>query len=119
MLIDIGSAKDLLLTLFRVSSYVRDFGDAEAFLRNNTVSETEVDRYLEMVESMDYDAWERSYRDGSLQSEQKALKRIRREAASGDLQRRLAEIAAPVKAMHRAERARHMQILQARQARNG
>lgn len=114
-LIEIGSAKNLLLTLFKVRSYIRDFGDAETFLRDNTVSEAEVDRFMALVETMDYDAWQRSYRDGSLGAEQKALERIRKDAASGELKRRLQDIAEPVRAAHRQEYATHMQTFRQRQ----
>jgi len=109
--VDVGMAKTLLLTMYKVPAYRKMYSSAEAFLIERAASVEGVDQYLEAVAALDYDAWKtfneelRAGRkpNATERAEEKALAEIRAAAANGTLLTTLTSIANRVKARFAVE----------------
>jgi hypothetical protein len=116
--IDVGAAKGLILTIYGASYYRKAFGTAERFLFDHALVPADVDRILELVRGLDYDAWARLdaklAADSGLSREDREEHLIRakaqEEARSSRLMAKLSAVAETVKARLLAEYNRYMDI---------
>lgn len=116
--IQLGNVKDLVLTYYRLSAYRTMFGTPQQFLEQRCRDEAELDRYIELVRSLDVDGWQHSdahmraddrpSREG--RAEAAAIARVRAGLQSGTLLRGLRRIAESVRAALRQEREHYLQI---------
>lgn len=118
-----GGARDLLLWLYGAGWYRRTYEDIEQLLDILVRNEKDLETYLSLVESMDYDAWEQQVRElarGKLTRDDRdalaAITRARADAHAGTLLPKLRDATRASRERLRLEREKHLQILQSRRA---
>lgn len=118
---DIGTTKSWLLTLYNEPQHRKLFGSAEQFLAQQIATAADIDQHLAAVAALDYDQWvtfNEELRGGrkpnaAERAEDKALAKIRQDAAAGLLLPRLQAIADQMKTQLAAENAPYLAKLAA------
>ncbi len=121
--VEIGGVKDLILTHYGLPEYRKEYGTAQRFLEAVSLKPEDVDRYLELLEQLDFAEWQqldtRHKAGQELSSEDrketKIIGQARADHERGKLLPTLREAAEQAKAAIQRERERYLQTYAERQ----
>ncbi|GAB4211619.1 MAG: hypothetical protein OHK0022_46370 [Roseiflexaceae bacterium] len=125
--VEIGGVKDLILTHYGLPEYRKEYGTAQRFLEAVSLRPEDVDRYLDLLQQLDFAEWQqldaRQKAGQELTSEDrketKIIGQARTDHERGKLLPVLRQAAEQAKATIQQERERYLQTYAERQTPNG
>ncbi|RKG82000.1 hypothetical protein [Corallococcus terminator] len=119
--LDEGIAKGLVLTAAEFPEEKKEYGTAEDYLEEFTLTEQDVDALVELAQGLDSAEWARDNaerlqrrKNPSVQAVSRFLPKLQAQVESGVLPERLRQAAEHVKEEYRARRKRHLAIFERR-----